>query len=316
VQDTPEPINSTESTDSGSAISASFQKIDAYNAQVAEKYLLTATIFIAFLAGILTLLSPCILPLIPVFFSYSFGTKKEITKMTLFFFAGSSLMFITIAMLAVFVGTASIIMFQLQSLTLYTRIIGILLIVVGILGVLGIGFKGINLNLNTKKTAGGVFAYGALFAVGWTACIGPILSGVILMASVFQNYWLAALLIFFYSFGVFLPLIIISVFWDKRHLEKAKWLKGRMFTYRLNGRKRTVHSSSLISGAFFIIIGAVFAWSAGTGFINGTDFFGTKMLFYEWQPLLLENAKLFNIIGAVVLTFTILLIIWGLRKKK
>ena len=291
------------------------QQIESYTEQVATEYLTTATIFIAFLAGILTLLSPCILPLLPAFFSYTFGTRKRITLMTLVFFAGFALMFTAIALAVVFLGVSSTAMFQVQNLGIYVRIVGALLMLVGALGILGFTIPGMKMEKETSTSTWGVFLYGALFAIGWTACVGPILSGVILMASVFQNYATAALLVIFYSLGIFLPLFLLSVFYDKLHLERVSWIKGKMLTYNLLGKPRQVHTSGLIAGILFFLLGVLFLFTGGTAVVNSFDLFGTKSLFYSWQPILLEKASLFNGIGIAVLLFLVGIILWGLKRQ-
>ncbi len=77
------------------------QAIEEYNQQYAMEFIQSISIPLVFLAGVLSFISPCILPLIPAFFSYTFKEKRKITRMTLVFFFGFSIIFVTLSCLTV-----------------------------------------------------------------------------------------------------------------------------------------------------------------------------------------------------------------------
>src|SRR3989344_9170762 len=81
-------------------------RIQEQNLKDANSFLQNVSFIIAFLAGILSILSPCILPLLPAFFSYTFKEKRNITKMTFIFFLGFSLIFVIFGVIASFLGTS------------------------------------------------------------------------------------------------------------------------------------------------------------------------------------------------------------------
>lgn len=287
----------------------------AYNQQAASNFLINVSFLIAFLAGILTLLSPCVLPLVPAYFSIVFKEKNQIMKMTLFFFAGFSLMFLVLGMLATFLGTESIILLQ-QNNSFYIQIAGLVLIFFGILALAGVGFSGFLIRKKLSHDSFGVFLYGILFALGWTVCMGPILGGVLSMTAIFHNYFTGALLMFFYSFGMFVPLFIFSYFYDSHHLEKIKWMKGSIWHFSFQGKTNSVHTSNLISGILFIVLGALFFFTKGTGIINDMEYFGIKDLFYDFQRKLLEGGMWWNVFGGVIFLGIIYFVYKGLKIER
>src|SRR3989338_7663592 len=143
---------------------------------------------IAFLGGILSFLSPCILPFLPAFFAFTFREKKSISKMMLVFFFGFSMVFIAMGITASYVG---------QLLNQYkdylVPLAGIFLIIFGIMSLFGRGFSGFFYNKKPKNDTVGIFLMGITFAIGWTPCIGPILGGILVVASMTQSTYTSAL---------------------------------------------------------------------------------------------------------------------------
>src|SRR3989344_3575300 len=94
------------------SIPIGLQKILEYNQENTQMISTKASFVIAFIAGMMGILSPCILPFVPAYFSYTFKEKKDITKMTLVFFAGFSIVFIALGMIAGYLGQQSMIAVQ------------------------------------------------------------------------------------------------------------------------------------------------------------------------------------------------------------
>jgi cytochrome c-type biogenesis protein len=287
-------------------------KMQEYNNDVAKDFLINASFFIAFLAGITTLLSPCILPLLPAYFAVTFNYKKRITLATFLFFLGFSVVFVLMGLLATLTGKALVMVFE--GMNWIVQLAGLALILFGVMMILGKGFGGFGTARRFKDDWKGLLASGALFAIGWTGCIGPIISGVLLMVSTFQNYALASYLMFAYSLGLFVPLFILSFFYDKLNLSRIGWLSKRVGFTLFN----TVYSTSypnLISGGLFIMLGSVFVIFKGTWIINGLNTFGLKRYFYDWQTLFLENVQVFNVIGISLFTLFALVLVYFLIKE-
>ena len=296
------------------ALPQSILAIQEENAQAAQNVLLHVSIIIAFLAGALTILSPCVLPLLPAFFAYTFKEKQQITKMTLIFFLGFAATFVTLGLITAFIGDASIIVLQ-EKAQLLVKTAGALLIALGAATIFGYGFSGINIPSKRANDPLGMFVYGLLFAIGWTACVGPILAGILIMTTLYHNYFIAILLMFFYALGIFTPLFILAYFYDAKHLEKNRWIQGKMMMYTLFGKEKELHTTTLISGMLLIITGSIFIIFEGTAIVNGIDPFGTKKYFYDIQRILLEGKGWFTVVGIVFLCILGFLVYTMIKKK-
>lgn len=264
--------------------------IKDYNQDLATEYLKTISYPIAFIAGVLSFMSPCILPIIPAFFAITFKQGKKLTQMTFIFSLGFSSAFVVLGMLAAKVGQ-SIVGFQ-GSNKLLIEGAGFLLVLLGLMTISGRGFGSLIKNKFTYRGYSiDVFIMGILFAIGWSACLGPILSGILLIAMVFENYLHAGLLMFVYSLGIFVPFFIISVFYDRFNLSESRWIKGTKYVINIGGRKFSVHSTQMISGIILIIIGVVFVVWGGTSIVNNLSFLSYfKIKWYMLQERLLDLA--------------------------
>ena len=185
---------------------------------------MNTTLSIAFLAGIISFLSPCVLPLIPGYICYITGTSLEkliqkknntIFIKTVFFSLGFSIVFISLGLTASFLGK-----FLLGNSNIF-RIIASLIIIIFSLQLMGIfNFKFMNRDIrifNYQKNQNLTFPLimGAAFAFGWTPCIGPILGSILTMAAIEENVEKAILLLTFYSLGLAIPFIISGVLINK-----------------------------------------------------------------------------------------------------
>ena len=283
------------------------QKIIDFNDQSTKDFALKVSFFIAFLAGMLGILSPCILPFLPAYFSYTFKEKKNITRMTLIFFLGFSLVFVAMGAIAGFIGEQTLSVIQQGWLV---TIVGLFMIALGILALKGKKVCSyININDKFKNDTPGTFLFGMFFAIGWTACLGPILAGILGIGAILGNIWYSALLLFFYSIGNLVPLFILSLFYDKFNLSESKFVKGKVLTLSILGKKYYVNSTNLISGLLFMLIGFVLVVFKGTALVNKFDIFGTKPYFYSVQRQLI-GWEYANILG--ILIFFLFVIITGI----
>ncbi|MBI2668677.1 cytochrome c biogenesis protein CcdA [Candidatus Woesearchaeota archaeon] len=295
-----------------SALPIGLQKIIDYNQQATADFALKISFLIAFVAGMLGILSPCILPFLPAYFSYTFKEKKNLTLMTLVFFAGFSLVFVSLGLAAGFLGEQTLVVLQKGWLV---TIGGILLLFLGALTLLGKGFGSwFTFSQKFSNDLPGTFLFGLSFALGWTACLGPILAGILGIGAILGNMWQAALLLFFYSLGNFVPLFLLSFFYDRFNLSEKSWMKGRMLSFTLWGKQREIHSTNLISGLLLLIVGFIVIFFEGTGVINNWDVLGTKPYFYSLQRALL-GWEYANVVGTIVLFLFLLLLGYVIFKK-
>ena len=170
--------------------------------------------FIAFGAGLISFLSPCVLPLIPGYISYISGSsinelieKKNINLIPIILFTvGFSIVFMIFGTASTFLGK----IFLQNSIEL--RIAAGLVIILFSLHIIGIiNLKLLNFEKRIEtKTNNNFYSpilIGMAFAFGWTPCIGPILGSILVLAATEENLTKGILLLFFYSFGLAIPFI-------------------------------------------------------------------------------------------------------------
>ena len=191
-------------------------------------------LFIAFGAGLISFLSPCVLPLIPGYISYISGSslnelieKKSINIFPIILFTlGFSLVFISFGATASFLG--SVILNNSYELRIVSGII-IIIFSLHILGILNINFLNYEKRIYTEKKSG-IFSsilVGMAFGFGWTPCIGPILGSILALASTEQSLNRGILLLIFYSLGLAIP-FILSGYLIQKFLVFSKNLKSKM----------------------------------------------------------------------------------------
>ena len=179
-------------------------------------------LFIAFGAGLISFLSPCVLPLIPGYVSFISGNtlneileKKKIDLLPLIVFSlGFSFVFIIFGATASFLGQI-----LLQNSQILRSIAGVIIIIFSLqlIGVLNIKFLNVEKKFYTKKSNNIflVFIVGMAFGFGWTPCIGPILGSILALASTEETIYKAILLLSFYSLGLAIPFILSGYLMQK-----------------------------------------------------------------------------------------------------
>lgn len=179
----------------------------------------------AILAGLMSFFSPCVLPLIPAYFTFISGTsleeltssqaatvKKKVMISTGLFVLGFSLVFIILGTSASFLGTL------FANYREYFRIIGggiVILLGIHLTGLFRIRWLDIEkrMHLNKKPIHSlGAFIIGMAFGAGWTPCVGPLLGAILIVASSQETIWQGSALLAIYSLGLAIPFLIISAF--------------------------------------------------------------------------------------------------------
>ncbi len=181
--------------------------------------MLNVTFPVAFVAGLLSFLSPCILPLVPVYIANVAGasvltseppSRRHIILHTLSFIAGFSLVFIAL-------GASLGLLGAMAPFGLLHNIAGVLLIIFGIFLLASMKLPWLNyekhLNFTPAKGSGYFrsLSIGAIFSLGWTPCIGPILGGILALAWSSQTVWQGIYLLIVYCLGLGLPFIAVSL---------------------------------------------------------------------------------------------------------
>ncbi len=249
---------------------------------------LLALIPAAFLSGLLSFISPCSLPILPAYFAYTFkSSKKNIVLMTISFFLGLATTLTLVGASVTAVGS----LFS-QNTGILSFLGGLLIIGFGILSLFGKGAAGLQFQDSPARTLGGSYLYGATFAIGWTACIGPILGAILtLLATHGAGILQGALLSFVYSLGLGLPLIIISAFFSKLGHGSRFWrfIRGKNVTLQLFGHSLEFHTTGLISGLLLIGMGILLM----TGTLNQLTQIGLNSPLSRWVINIDEQIRLF-----------------------
>lgn len=216
------------------------------------------SIYIAFTAGILTFFSPCVFPLIPVYLAsigaWAFpgesspegNTSRGRTLLVAFsFILGFTLIFVVMGASIGFLGR----LFLEHQQVLY-RSGGLLIILLGLsqLGFLKVPFleRTWKVSGDRGKTTGvtGAFLLGAVFSIGWSPCVGPVLAGILLLSLTAPSPFTAAGFLFVYSMGMAVPFLIIALL-----------LEG--ITGRLKKLNRYLPFFNRASGLLLLIIGGL-----------------------------------------------------------
>jgi cytochrome c-type biogenesis protein len=181
------------------------------------------TIFLAFAAGLLSFLSPCVLPIIPSYLCLIGGVRSHLIAGTISFILGFSAVFIILSILL------STTFFLMGGISQYINIAaGIIVIVLGLNVIFDfLSFlnyeKRFHLNKRPRGMAGTVLA-GAAFGAGWTPCVGPILGSILLLAGQSGKTATAVLYLAVYSAGLGLPFLLAAIFFN-RFLKYAEKLR-------------------------------------------------------------------------------------------
>ena len=216
---------------------------------------------IAFLAGIVSFLSPCVLPLVPGYISMLSGAsieelKKEasgellrrVLRNSLAFVAGFSLVFVILGATATWVGQ-----FLRSHQVTFNIIAGIIVVIVGLhlTGLVKIPLLYREARLDTgapRRGLGGAFLVGFAFAFGWTPCIGPILGAILALAEQRQTVLQGMFLLAIYSAGLAIPFLLTSV-----------GLTSFLKLYK--GFRKHLQAVEVASGVLLIALGTLMAFN-------------------------------------------------------
>jgi len=217
----------------------------------------------AFVAGLVSFLSPCVLPLVPGYVSLISGVGVEELKdqqasvfrkvmlNSIAFIFGFSIVFVTLGALSTEVGQLAA-----QYKSILARVAGVLIIVFGLhlTGILRIKALYADKRLHSVKggsTAWGAFVIGFAFAFGWTPCVGPILSVILGFAAAQDSVSKGILLLSIYSLGLAVPFLLTSL-----GIERFLSFYGRF--------RRHMHALEIASGALLMVLGVLLVFGKFT----------------------------------------------------
>ncbi|MBD1206264.1 MAG: cytochrome c biogenesis protein CcdA [Rhodobacteraceae bacterium] len=221
-----------------------------------------AAMLVALLGGILSFLSPCVLPIVPPYLAYMGGismgemtaggkaARRRVMLPALFFVLGLSTVFLLLGFTASAFGA-----FFLQNQTLFSQIAGVVVLVFGLhfLGVFRIGLLDREARLDAGDRGGsalGAYVLGLAFAFGWTPCIGPQLGAILSLAAQEGSVQRGTLLLGVYAAGLGIPFLLAALF-----IERAMGIMQRLKPYmkwieRAMGALLVIVGLALLTGAF------------------------------------------------------------------
>ncbi|MBQ2971730.1 MAG: cytochrome c biogenesis protein CcdA [Ruminococcus sp.] len=214
--------------------------------------------FISFLEGIITFISPCLLPMLPVYISYFAGGNELNTRKTLKnalgFVSGFSVVFVAMGALAGTVGS-----FLSKYQVAVNIVTGLVVIFFGLnfLGVLKLNiFKGMRGSAKTDNLGFlSSFIFGVVFSIGWTPCVGAFLGSALMLASSQGQAVKGIIMLLFYSLGLGIPFIVSAVLIDK--LKSA-----------FDFIKRNYRVINIICGTILILVGILMMSGLLTKFVS------------------------------------------------
>ncbi len=215
----------------------------------------------AFVAGVLSFISPCVLPLIPGYLSYISGlslddmrgtssvvavapNRRRVLIASLFFCLGFSLVFVSLGASATLLGQ-----YLMERLSLLGKVAGVIIIIFGLhtMGVLRIGWLYQEKRFQTSnKPVGlvGAMLVGIAFAFGWTPCIGPILAGILAIAATENTVGDGVRLLSIYSAGLAVPFLLTALAINSFFTAFAKI-------------RRYYHAIEVTSGLLLVVVGVL-----------------------------------------------------------
>lgn len=222
---------------------------------------LAPAMLIALMAGLLSFLSPCVLPIVPPYLAYMGGVALNDPSAragravlpALFFVLGLSTVFLLLGFTASAFGA-----FFLEYQTLFARVSGVVVIVFGLhfLGVFRIPVLDREARLDVGDRGGsalGAYVLGLAFAFGWTPCIGPQLGAILSMAASEANVARGTTLLAVYAAGLGIPFLLAAIF-----LQRATGVMNRL--------KRHMGLIEKVMGALLLLVGLALVTGAFSGF--------------------------------------------------
>jgi cytochrome c-type biogenesis protein len=248
---------------------------------------------LAFAGGVLSFVSPCTLPVLTAYFAFAFQSdRSRIASNTLAFMMGLATTFSLFGAVGFALGRV-----LLQNQQLILLVGGAAIMVFGVMSLLGGGFGGVSKlasgNDAPNTTMKGSYLFGLTFAVGWSSCVGPILGSVLTLAAQTTSVWRGMMLLFIYTIGLGLPLLLVSTFFGRASRKSLFWrvLKGKGWDWDTH----------------MIVVGVVWALAIWRILVPVTEYAFRRFAFLEGRQMttgLEVGLLVLTLLGAALWVFT------------
>lgn len=209
----------------------------------------------ALVGGVLSLLSPCSVLLLPAFFAYAFTSPASLLGRTALFYLGLVVTLVPMGLLAGIVGS-----FVIENRVVVVSIAAALVIAVGFAQIIGVTLPSLSRGAATEGTSAlSVFVLGTVYAIAGV-CTGPILGSVLTIAALGGSPVYGALLLALYALGMTVPLFVLAAVWKRLRLSERRWMRPREL--RLGTWRNTWWM--IASGVLSIGIGILLIVTGGT----------------------------------------------------
>ncbi|MFI6943837.1 cytochrome c biogenesis CcdA family protein [Streptomyces sp. NPDC050418] len=263
----------------------------------------------AFLGGLLALLSPCSALLLPAFFAYTIDSPTRLLARTGIFYLGLATTLVPLGAAGSYAGR-----FFYGNRDLLVLAGGWLIIALGVLQIVGLGFASrrmAELSGRIRPTSAlSVYALGAVYGLAGF-CAGPILGSVLTVAALGGSPAYGGALLAVYALGMAAPLFLLALLWDRFSLGRRRWLRGR----ELHLGRLTLHTTSLASGLFFILLGTLFLAFDGTTALPGLLDVDSSFEVEQWARDLGRTVPDWALLMAAAAITAVILAVRGWRRR-
>lgn len=261
----------------------------------------------AFLGGILTLLSPCSVMLLPAFFAYAFSSPTRLFARTGIFYLGLIATLVPIGALAGSFGA----LFT-QDRDVFVAIASAVIIALGLVQLSGLRLPSFTRGGGAEGTSKvSVFVLGTVYGVAGV-CAGPILGSVLTVAAIGGDAVYGGILLAVYALGMVVPLVVLALVWDRAKISQRKWLRPRSLHI---GRWQNSWLM-IVSGALSIGIGVLLLVTDGTAGLGGILTISDQFAAESWALNVSSGVSnlVFSIIA--VLAISVVATIYGIRSGR
>ncbi len=273
-----------------------------------------ASLIVAFLAGVIALFAPCCISfMFPSYFAHTFKQKSRLVLMTFIFALGVATIFLPLGL-----GLS----FLVQQITEYHQLLyvigGVFMIFLGYLS-----FQGKSLSLPIKigkvdfKNSNALSIYSlGLFSGVATTCCAPVLFGALTVTALAPSLFQAFFISLAYVFGIVFPLFLMALFYDALNLKENKLIQGKILHFNFFNAKFEIHSSNLIAGVMFLLMGFIsILGSSYSGMQVTEQQIQTKILITTVNDFVLSLVKpVPDIVLILVFIVIFLFFIWRAKK--